>query len=74
MALVNAEDLSKNNLDLINGQLSLIRAALNGSCNMAAIKSGLALLEIYADDMYCLAEKLSKEANEIWEVVSKEEG
>lgn len=72
MALVDAESLSKNHLDLIGDQLSLITLALRGDANQT-VKNAIALLEMYVDNMYNLAERLSTEANQIWDVVSKEE-
>lgn len=69
-ALLDAETLSKSHLELISGQLELITLALKDD-RTRIVKNGVALLEIYVDDMITLAEKLTTEAKEIWEVVSK---
>lgn len=74
LALVDAETLSKSHLETISGQVSLIGLALDDKRHVEAAKQGLALLEIYLDDMITLAEKLTNEAKGIWDVVSKGEG
>lgn len=73
LALVDAETLSKSHLETISGQISLIGLALDDQRHLDSAKQGLALLEIYLDDMITLAEKLTTEAKEIWDVVSKGE-
>ena len=65
LALVDAETLSKSHLETISGQVDLIGLALDDKRYLDSAKQGLALLEIYLDDMITLAEKLTAEAKEI---------
>lgn len=66
MGYVNAEDLNKNNLDLIGSQLHLINIAIKNGCGIDLIKGGLDLLSCYVDDMYNLSTETAKEANDVF--------